>query len=124
MECSICMNNISNKNICTTGCNHSFCLSCLLQHLDTNKNCPLCREFIYDNEISSSSSEEDVELEEEGPTQNTMRSINMVELKTYDIYGRFIYNNNLKTVAVILFLTVNTSILYLSVICSLIIFNK
>jgi len=122
MECSICMNDISNKNICTTSCNHSFCLSCLLQHLDTNTNCPLCREFIYENE-SSSSSEEEIELEE-GPTQNIMRAINMVELKTYDIYGRFIYNNNLKAVAVILFVTVNTSILYLSVICSLMIFNK
>lgn len=121
MECSICMNSISTKNVCTTNCNHSFCLSCILTHLNTNTNCPLCREFIYENE--SSSSEEEIQLEE-GPTQTMMRAINMVELKTYDIYGRFIYNDNLKSVALILFVTVNTSILYLSVVCALIIFHK
>ena len=46
----------------------------------------------------------------------------MIELKTYDIYGRFIFNDNLKSVAIILFISMNASIIYLSGIFYLLMF--
>jgi hypothetical protein len=118
-ECSICTNNICDTNKCITNCNHTFCLSCILKHLNTNKKCPLCREIICE-----SSEEEQSDSSEEEPQRIPNIRLNMVELKTYDIYGRFIFNDNLKSAAMILFITVNSSIIYLSVICALMMFNK
>lgn len=50
--CAVCLESISvvvgpegapNKNIATTECGHTFCLSCLLENLHTSNLCPLCR---------------------------------------------------------------------------------
>jgi hypothetical protein len=79
----------------------------------------LCREIICE-----SSEEDQSESSEEEPQRIPNIRLNMVELKTYDIYGRFIFNDNLKSAALILFITVNSSIIYLSVICALLMFNK
>ena len=43
-ECSICQNEIENK--IATECNHYFCRSCLVKHLQYNSNCPNCRQPI------------------------------------------------------------------------------
>lgn len=43
-ECPICLETIHNADMCTTLCNHTFHLSCLLQ-LNDNK-CPICRTII------------------------------------------------------------------------------
>ena len=44
MNCSICFNDISKKNICRTNCNHEFCKTCLDLWFDKNKySCPMCR---------------------------------------------------------------------------------
>ena len=54
-ECSICLNELIEKNTCTTGCNHKFCKVCLDEWFNSKKlSCPLCREeiknFEYQNE--------------------------------------------------------------------------
>jgi len=118
-ECSICTNIICDTNKCITNCNHTFCLSCILKHLHTNKNCPLCRELICE-----SSEDESSESSQEESRRTPNIQLNMIELKTYDIYGRFIFNDNLRSAAMILFITVNSSIIYLSVICALLMFKK
>ena len=41
--CSICLGIIGDKNKATTDCAHDFCLSCLLESLQKNNTCPLCR---------------------------------------------------------------------------------
>ena len=42
--CSICLENVDiSKNNVTTACGHTFCLSCLLHHLNHGNACPLCR---------------------------------------------------------------------------------
>lgn len=48
--CAICLESIGpalhgapNKNVATTECGHTFCLSCLLKNLHTSNLCPLCR---------------------------------------------------------------------------------
>jgi hypothetical protein len=45
-ECAICLDEIKQDNTCTTSCNHSFCLSCLLKSYKKNKTCPLCRTIL------------------------------------------------------------------------------
>lgn len=57
IECPICFNNISNQELCTTSCNHSYCYDCLKKWLDKNKKtCPNCRKeidyFKYNNETN------------------------------------------------------------------------
>ena len=42
-SCPICMDNIGEKNNCTTICNHTFCLTCLSISLQHNISCPMCR---------------------------------------------------------------------------------
>ena len=44
--CAICA---PQKNIATTECGHTFCLSCLLKNLHTSNLCPLCRTPIEQN---------------------------------------------------------------------------
>ena len=41
--CPICMEILGKTNICTTKCEHQFCLKCMLKHTATKDNCPLCR---------------------------------------------------------------------------------
>jgi hypothetical protein len=55
VTCAICLENINagygavQKNIATTECGHTFCLSCLLTNLHTSNLCPLCRAPIEKN---------------------------------------------------------------------------
>jgi flagellar biosynthesis GTPase FlhF len=44
--CTICLDNLKENNYVKTNCNHTFCLSCLLQHLKFNNTCPCCRSSI------------------------------------------------------------------------------
>jgi hypothetical protein len=37
------------KNVATTECGHTFCLSCLLKNLHTSNLCPLCRAPVEEN---------------------------------------------------------------------------
>jgi len=46
--CCICMESITTTNRAVTKCNHVFCLTCLIEALESNKNCPLCRTEVYD----------------------------------------------------------------------------
>ena len=56
-SCAICLECIdsrsggcgSQKNVATTECGHTFCLSCLLTNLRTSNLCPLCRTPIETN---------------------------------------------------------------------------
>lgn len=52
--CAICLDCFDSgcapqKNIATTECGHTFCLSCLLKNLHTSNLCPLCRTPIEQN---------------------------------------------------------------------------
>jgi hypothetical protein len=59
-ECPICINPLTETNICKTKCNHSYCLSCLLEHFTYNNTCPLCRSVIFSfKKVEDSESEEE-----------------------------------------------------------------
>lgn len=48
-NCCICFETVDSFDICQLNCNHKFCLHCITQHIDSNKNdprCPLCRSTI------------------------------------------------------------------------------
>ena len=56
MTCAVCLENIDvgsngapQKNVATTECGHTFCLSCLLTNLHNSNLCPLCRAPIEKN---------------------------------------------------------------------------
>ncbi len=51
-SCAICLEQQEckqTKNLATTQCGHTFCLTCLLSHLKHNNSCPLCRAPIEEN---------------------------------------------------------------------------
>ena len=47
-KCAICLDMAGKKNVSTTKCGHTFCLTCLHQHLKTSHLCPCCRGRILD----------------------------------------------------------------------------
>ena len=59
ITCAICLECIDSgssssdgapqKNVATTECGHTFCLSCLLKNLHTSNLCPLCRAPVEQN---------------------------------------------------------------------------
>jgi len=42
-ECPICYEPIKKYGFCTTNCEHTFCMDCMVRHLQINQSCPLCR---------------------------------------------------------------------------------
>lgn len=48
-KCSICLSELKSKK--TLDCNHDFCLVCIINLLNYNKKCPLCRRKITNKEI-------------------------------------------------------------------------
>jgi NADH pyrophosphatase NudC (nudix superfamily) len=50
-QCAICMENLTNKTIVQTKCNHKFCYDCIEKNKKYNKNtgnlCGICRESIF-----------------------------------------------------------------------------
>ena len=47
VQCSICLDDINNKDLCQLNCNHSFCKNCTDDYLKrNNKTCPYCRSDI------------------------------------------------------------------------------
>lgn len=53
--CAICLEDlcIGNTNMTTTGCGHTFHLSCLLKSLSTKNRCPMCRWELEDSRPST-----------------------------------------------------------------------
>jgi len=54
-NCSICIDNIDNKNICIINCGHYFCKDCLIKFInkcDNKHECPICRDKFNIDEIN------------------------------------------------------------------------
>ena len=46
-KCSICLQDIINRDTCVTQCSHQFCIDCLDRWFDRGENsCPMCRQAI------------------------------------------------------------------------------
>ena len=80
ISCAVCLDvvTLTQKNIATTECGHTFCLSCLLKNLRTSNLCPLCRAPI----------EKDV--------KNVLKPLSYsegIQLLNHELNGLDIYNN-------------------------------
>ena len=51
IECSVCYNKC-NKGYVITNCSHTFCLNCLFKWYNHSNSCPICRQIIFENNIS------------------------------------------------------------------------
>jgi hypothetical protein len=45
-ECPICYEKIQKYGFCITKCNHQFCMDCMMNHIQNNQSCPLCRQEV------------------------------------------------------------------------------
>ena len=61
-ECSICYDEVRERNNCVTDCGHQFCFKCIVIALQHNNTCPCCRApFI---EIADKNDDSDELIEE------------------------------------------------------------
>lgn len=104
-ECVICKKNIGNQNNCITECNHKYCLKCLLEHLKRNNSCPLCREKIIEEAFNESSSESS---ESEAETTNEPE---VIEIKSFEYYGKISVNSNLKHAFICLIIALQMNVI-------------
>lgn len=51
MQCSICRENFSSKEISCTPCGHLFCVSCITVAVQSRANCPLCNSKVQVNAL-------------------------------------------------------------------------
>ena len=73
-SCSICQENINNKQKFTTPCKHDFCNECLTHWLFINTSCPMCREEFGDKvdertEVEVTEERADEESDEESESE-------------------------------------------------------
>lgn len=62
VECSVCYENIGEKNNCVTPCGHTFCFKCMMSCLNYKNTCPICRQVLQEeinDEVSEEFSEEE-----------------------------------------------------------------
>jgi len=45
-HCCICMEERQPEEICRLNCQHTFCVECTNQHLQSNRSCPICRSSV------------------------------------------------------------------------------
>ena len=84
VECSICYEEIGEKNYTITNCNHIFCNNCLFRSLNLSQNCPYCREpiFNFDNRIKNLTRNDIDNLESESEDFRNQVSFKLIyELK-------------------------------------------
>lgn len=51
LQCPICLNTNDQKNMLFTGCGHYYCITCILENLEYNHSCPMCRKEIALNDL-------------------------------------------------------------------------
>ena len=75
-ECSICYEEVGEKNNCVTDCGHQFCFKCIVTALQHNNTCPCCRATLVtvknenEDESEEDESEDDDDESEEVVVEN------------------------------------------------------
>jgi len=93
-ECSICYDQLGEKNNCTTPCGHIFCFECMMQALNRNNLCPCCRAPLRE-EPEESEDEEESEYEEESEGEDEYEW-NPLDENINDWRRRSIYLQNMR----------------------------
>ena len=58
--CPICLSDV--ENVATLDCMHTFCSTCIIRHLRTDKRCPVCRHVPTDDEHGGDTLEDAVHI--------------------------------------------------------------
>lgn len=90
VECPICKESLSDKNVCNTKCGHTYCMNCIIKHSNNDKRCPLCRKEVF--EINHSQEEKNA--------------------NDFEIDGMFSMNNNIQTILLLSIMLFQYIILY------------
>ena len=61
-HCCICMEERHSEDICRLNCQHSFCVQCINQHLQTNHSCPVCRSDVTNVSVQTSNARDRINL--------------------------------------------------------------
>ena len=64
-ECCICFEVIGTTNTCTTPCNHTFCLRCIIMTMKNSHTCPCCRTPLRDEDREEDEYEDDEEEDDQ-----------------------------------------------------------
>ncbi len=52
-DCPICMEDLKQTDLLVTRCGHQFHGTCMLRHMKTNDNCPMCRGVLFTKAITN-----------------------------------------------------------------------
>jgi hypothetical protein len=61
-QCCICMEERQSEEICRLNCQHSFCVQCINQHLQTNHSCPICRSSVTTLTVQNNNARDRINL--------------------------------------------------------------
>ena len=61
-HCCICMEERHSEDICRLNCQHSFCVQCINQHLQTNHSCPVCRSDVTNVSVQTNNARDRINL--------------------------------------------------------------
>ena len=75
-ECAICLEHMSNNDVCTTKCNHKYHLTCILDWItiQKKKTCPTCRTIIPTSNRPSANANAN-ENENENENENALAEL-------------------------------------------------
>ena len=92
VECSVCYENIGEKNNCITPCGHTFCFKCMMSCLNYKNTCPICRQVLQE-EINDEVSEEFSE-EEDGDDIEEENNWEIISDGNWGIHNAFLPGMN------------------------------
>ena len=81
-DCSICYDEVGERNNCVTDCGHQFCFKCIVTALQHNNTCPCCRTTLIEvKEEEDDESEYDDEDEDDEEDDEVVENDNDAEVE-------------------------------------------
>ena len=85
-ECPICYEPIKKYGFCTTNCEHTFCMDCMVRHLQINQSCPLCRDEVAPPPPERFGTSFDIESYDEGFESGFDRGVEQTEIEVAEVH--------------------------------------
>ena len=106
--CSICLEDIIDKNICLLNCNHPFCKKCIDDYLKLNNtNCPNCRQDISSYQFNNINYQLIFINDEENNNQNQEISLLRNQLHIFNTSNRKLVQYGYITLASLFYFVYN-----------------
>jgi len=80
-ECSICYDEIGERNSCVTNCGHQFCFNCIVTSLQHSNVCPYCRTQLVEIKSEQENNPDEIieEVDESDDEENEIEDTTDVE---------------------------------------------